>query len=194
MANKRVVELDERTTIQLADWLLVDDTTGTRKLSMARLLSYLSYSAIIFVAELPTTDINPNMLYLVPHTGSVTEFDEYVYRDSQWNLLGVSVLDLTAVYQTLTDDNLQTTSKAVVGAINELVTSKLNASKFTMDGNTLDLAFADNKLKITYKLTTTVWLLVQLSADPATDGYKMAFYVTNNSGTSWSNYWIIPND
>lgn len=98
MANKRIIELNERQSISLSDWLIIDDSTGTRKLAMPTLLNYLSYSAIMFVAELPTTDINPNMLYLVPHTGSATEFDEYVYRDNQWNLLGTSVLDLTTIY------------------------------------------------------------------------------------------------
>lgn len=77
--------------------------------------------------------------------------------------------------------------------INTQLLTKLAASALTMDGANLDIAFADNKLKITYKLTSTVWVLIQLSGTPATDGYKMAFYSTHDAGSTWDSYWTIPN-
>ncbi len=149
MANKRIIELNERTDINLSDWLLIDAQTGTRKLSMSTLINYLSYSAIIFVAELPTTDINPNMLYLVPHTGSVTQFDEYVYKENQWDLLGTSTLDLTGVYQTKTDNSLQTTSKQIVGAINEVKTAVGNKVIYNGDAVNITLSLSGDVLTIT---------------------------------------------
>lgn len=120
MANKRIIELNERTTINMGDFLMVDDATGSRKLAMSTLFNYLTYSSLMFVDTLPTTDIDPTVIYLVPHSGSTTQWDEYIYRDNQWILIGTSTLDLTSIYQTKTDNSLQTTSKQVVGAINEI--------------------------------------------------------------------------
>ena len=100
MANKRVIELNERTQIDMSDWLLVDSSTSTRKLSIATLLSYFTYYSLIFVEELPTQDIQPNVVYLVPHSGSNTQWDEYIYINNDWDLIGVSTIDLSAIYQT----------------------------------------------------------------------------------------------
>lgn len=120
MANKRVIELNERTQIDMNDWLLVDSSTSTRKLSIATLLSYFTYYSLIFVEELPTQDIQPNVVYLVPHSGSNTQWDEYIYINNDWSLIGTATIDLESIYQTKTDNNLQTTSKQIVGAINEI--------------------------------------------------------------------------
>lgn len=120
MANKRIIELNERTTINMGDFLMVDDATGSRKLAISTLFNYLTYSSLMFVDTLPTTDIDPTVIYLVPHSGSTTQWDEYIYRDNQWILIGTSTLDLSSIYQTKTDNSLQTTSKQVVGAINEI--------------------------------------------------------------------------
>ena len=120
MANKRIIELNERTVINMGDYLMVDDATGSRKLAMSTLFNYLTYSSLMFVDTLPTTDIDPTVIYLVPHSGSTTQWDEYIYRDNQWILIGTSTLDLSSIYQSKTDNSLQTTSKQVVGAINEI--------------------------------------------------------------------------
>lgn len=120
MANKRIIELQERTSIDMGDWLIVDSSTSTRKLSLATLFNYMTYSSMIFVTELPTTDISTTTIYLVPHSGSTTDWDEYIYRENEWVLIGTSTIDLSAIYQTKIDNNLHTTSKQIVGAINEM--------------------------------------------------------------------------
>ncbi len=120
MANKRIIELQERTSIDMGDWLIVDSSTSTRKLSLATLFNYMTLTSMIFVTELPTTDISESTIYLVPHSGSTTDWDEYIYRDNEWIQIGTSTIDLSAIYQTKTDNNLQTTSKQIVGAINEV--------------------------------------------------------------------------
>lgn len=130
MANKRIIELNERTTINMGDFLMVDDATGSRKLAMSTLFNYLTYSSLMFVDTLPTTDIDPTVIYLVPHSGSTTQWDEYIYRDNQWILIGTSTLDLSSIYQTKTDNSLQTTSKQVVGAINEINTALTRSAEF----------------------------------------------------------------
>lgn len=120
MANKRIIELQERTSIDMGDWLIVDSSTSTRKLSLATLFNYMTLTSMIFVTELPTTDISESTIYLVPHSGSTTDWDEYIYRDNEWIQIGTSTIDLSAIYQTKTDNNLRTTSKQIVGGINEV--------------------------------------------------------------------------
>lgn len=136
MANKRIIELQERTSIDMGDWLIVDSSTSTRKLSLATLLNYMTLTSMIFVTELPTTDISESIIYLVPHSGSTTDWDQYIYRDNEWIQIGTSTIDLSAIYQTKTDNNLQTTSKQIVGAINE-VKSDLTNTNNRFSWNTL---------------------------------------------------------
>lgn len=120
MANKRIIELQERTQLDVNDYLIVDSSTSTRKLSMSTLLNYMTMTQMIFVTELPTEDISTSTIYLVPHSGSNTQWDEYIYRENAWVIIGTSTIDLSAIYQTKTDNNLHTTSKQIVGAINEM--------------------------------------------------------------------------
>lgn len=100
MANKRIIELQERTSIDMGDWLIVDSSTSTRKLSLATLFNYMTLTSMIFVTELPTTDISESTIYLLPHSGSTTDWDEYIYRDNEWIQIGTSTIDLSALYQT----------------------------------------------------------------------------------------------
>lgn len=99
MATKRVIELDERTSLDMNDYLLVDSSTSTRKLAMSTLFNYMTLTTMIFVTELPTTDISESTIYLMPHSGSNTQWDEYVYRDDAWVLIGTSTIDLSAIYE-----------------------------------------------------------------------------------------------
>lgn len=99
----------------------------------------------------------------------------------------------TALSGMINDASTATDVTWSANKINTELLGKLATSVLTMDGTNLDIAFADNKLKITYKLTSTVWILIQLSGAPATDGYKMAFYSTHDAGSTWDSYWTIPN-
>ena len=140
--------------------------------------------------------------------------DYFIYNDVLYKATDSIAIGATIVPDTnCTTDNVTTElialNAALLGIINDASTSadvtwsadkintelltKLAASTLTMDGTNLDFAFADNKLKITYKLTDTVWVLIQLSGAPAIDGYKMAFYSTHDAGSTWDSYWTIPN-
>ena len=194
MANKRVIELNERTQIDMNDWLLVDSSTSTRKLSIATLLSYFTYYSLIFVEELPTQDIQPNVVYLVPHSGSNTQWDEYIYINNDWSLIGVSTIDLSSIYQSKTDNNLQTTSKQIVGAINEVKsalsnkanTSYVEASKY---GSEISLATGHTDFASAYIVSADGYVTLNcmshgtdgacvkiLASDAVNDGNPLAMF------------------
>ena len=76
------------------------------------------------VQALPTQNISTSTLYFVPSSDPSTSnfYDEYINVDGTsqgWEKIGTTSTDLTA-YQKSTDNNLNTTSKTIVGAINEL--------------------------------------------------------------------------
>ena len=52
------------------------------------------------VASLPTTDIDPNTIYMILSGTSATEniYDEYMYISNAWELIGTSATDLTNYY------------------------------------------------------------------------------------------------
>lgn len=149
MANKRIIDLQERTQLDMNDYLIVDSSTSTRKLSMSTLLNYMTISQMIFVTELPTEDISTNTIYLVPHSGSNTQWDEYVYRNNEWLLIGTSTIDLSAIYQTKTDNTLTTTSKQIAGAINELDTGLDSKVTYNRNAANITLALSGDVLTIT---------------------------------------------
>ena len=149
MANKRIIELEERTVLDMNDYLIVDSQQSTKKLAMSTLFDYMTYSSIVFVTELPTQDISESTIYLMPHSGSTTLWDEYIYRNNQWNIIGSSTIDLSSIYQTKTDNNLSTTSKQIVGAINELKTGLGDKVKYNGNSVNITLSLSGDVLTIT---------------------------------------------
>lgn len=57
----------------------------------------------VVVATLPTQDIQTNAIYLVPKQTSETDnyYDEYIYYNNSWELIGTTQVDLSS-YVTLT--------------------------------------------------------------------------------------------
>ena len=101
MANKRVNELTEKSVVDGSDYLIVDSATvGTKKLQMSTLLAALNGLAIVVVSELPTTDIDTHTLYLVPKSNPTSPdiYNEYMYINNAWELIGSTEVNLTNYY------------------------------------------------------------------------------------------------
>ena len=61
------------------------------------LVSTISTLSFQVVTELPTTDIQTNIIYLVPSTTSSEQnvYDEYIYINSTWEKIGSTAIDLS---------------------------------------------------------------------------------------------------
>ena len=96
------------------------------------------------VAQLPTQNISTSTLYFVPSASPTTSnyYDEYINIDGTsqgWEKIGTTAVDMSNYYtksetdtllnakQNSTDNNLNTTNKTVVGAINELKSGMVSA-------------------------------------------------------------------
>lgn len=98
------------------------------------------------VASLPTTDIDPNTIYMILSGTSATEnvYDEYMYVNNAWELIGTSATDLTNYY--------------TKGEVDGLLLLKANASDLTSHtGDTTIHVTASDKSK-----WNTVALIKQL--------------------------------
>lgn len=101
------------------------------------------------VQSLPTTDISTSTLYFVPSQSPTSSniYDEYINTDGTsqgWELIGTTAIDMSDYYtstqvdtlladkQDKTDNNLETTSKQIVGAINE-VNGKIAANNIVIN-------------------------------------------------------------
>lgn len=60
-------------------------------------ISTIPKFAVKVVSSLPTTDISTTTIYLVPSEKYETEnyYDEYIYVDGKWELIGTTKIDLT---------------------------------------------------------------------------------------------------
>lgn len=86
------------------------------------------------VQELPTEDIDTNCIYLVPDPNGTARnvYNEYMYINGAWELIGTTRIDMSQYYtktqtdrmlldkQNRIDNDLQTTSKVIPTAINEI--------------------------------------------------------------------------
>ena len=162
MANKRVNELTEKSVVDGSDYLIVDSAAGgTKKLQMSTLIATLNGLAISVVSELPTTDIDTHTLYLVPKTNpeSPDVYNEYMYINNAWELIGSTEVNLTNYYtktevdtaltakqNTLTFDNAPTASSDNPVKSGGIKTA-LDAKQDTLTFDNAPTASSDNPVK-----------------------------------------------
>ena len=128
-------ELESITTVGNSNVLpIVDSNDETKKVSITQLktkitedLTNLHFS---IVAALPTTDIQTNIIYLVPKspTGTNDIYDEYAYINNIWEHLGTTQIDLS---------NYVTTSGLTTTLLDYATTSYVSTAIDNAIGSTL---------------------------------------------------------
>ena len=92
---------------------------------MNELLAGLTAGINLQIVEtLPTENINSNTIYLVQKTEAFLNdyYNEYMYINSRWELIGNTQVDLTNVYTKAEIDNKGFVTE---GRVNELITAAL---------------------------------------------------------------------
>ena len=108
------------------------------------------------VASLPTTDIDPNTIYMILSGTSATEnvYNEYMYVNNAWELIGTSATDLTNYY-----------TKAEVDGKLLLKASASDLTSHT--GDTTIHVTASDKAKWTNSANTVVLRLAKTALTPS---------------------------
>ena len=109
------------------------------------------------VESLPTTDIDPNTIYMILSGTSATEnvYNEFMYVNNAWELIGTSATDLTNYY--------------TKGDVDGLLLLKANASDLTSHtGDTTIHVTANDKTKWTNSANTHVLRLALSALTPST--------------------------
>lgn len=98
----KINELDSITTVNDANVLpIVDSSNETKKVSVTQLKSKITEDLVnlhfLIVQTLPVTDIQTNVIYLVPKSPSGTNdiYNEYAYINNTWEMLGTTQIDLS---------------------------------------------------------------------------------------------------
>lgn len=98
------------------------------------LLTIIPKFDIDVVSELPTENISSTTIYLLPSNSSSNDmYKEYIYVNSNWELLGIQKIDLTDYYNKT--------------EINTLLSSKVNTSDLATE-TTNGLMSSDDKVKL----------------------------------------------
>ena len=104
-----------KTVNNLTNYYLKTDTYT--KTEVNNLIAQINSFNVAIVQVLPTTNIDTHTIYLVPKEGSTQDiYNEYLYVNNNWELLGTTEIDLTNYY-TKTEVNTLLASKADISDV-----------------------------------------------------------------------------
>lgn len=132
------------------------------KTEINTLINNAASGGFIKVNELPSSDINIKAIYLVPYTGSKAKnlYEEYIYIDNDWEMIGTTKLDLSN-YVTTTALNTALADYVTSTDINTLLADYVTASSLntTLSGypttGTMNTALNGKQDKIQYSTMPT---------------------------------------
>lgn len=139
-------ELNAITTVNNSNVLpIVDSNNETKKVSITQLKTKITEDIInlsfLVVQTLPTTDIQTNIIYLVPKNPSGTNdvYTEYIYVNNTWEKIGETQIDLSNY---VTTTSLATTLLDYVTS-SSLATTLLNYATTSYVTTAIDAAIGD---------------------------------------------------
>lgn len=123
----------------LANYYLKSETYTQAEVNS--LIGAITTIDIRVVQELPTEDISTTTIYLVPSTsaGTSNAYDEYIYVNQNWEMIGTTAVDLSDYYTKSEVNALIPTKVSVLQNDSGYITSSVNDlanyyNKTTIDG------------------------------------------------------------
>lgn len=160
---------------------LVSSTTRTYSSDKINaLISGVVGLELLVVTVLPTEDINPHAIYLVPQTSPTTGdyYDEYIYIDTAWEHIGSTTVDLSN-YLKKTDNYAGSSSSA--GAADSAV--KLSTSR-TIDGISFDGSAIISRYGVSSTAASTVAKEVTIDNFSLVTGARISVKFTNGNSVN----------
>lgn len=105
--DKNFTSLPNQASPLLTDVLVINRGTTVQKTTLGNLLAQVDDEIFVVVATLPATGV-VNKIYLVPKGTPESQdgYDEFIWVDSKWELVGTINIDLTDYYNKGEVDNL----------------------------------------------------------------------------------------
>lgn len=137
--DKNFATLPNQATPLLTDVMVLNRGATVQKTTLGALLALVDTEIFIVVATLPASGV-ANKIYLVPKsTPELNDgYDEFIWKDGKWELLGSLTLDLSNYYNKSEVDGLLS---AKVNANNPITAG--TKAKITYDAKGLVIAGAD---------------------------------------------------
>lgn len=143
------------------------------------------------VQSLPVSDIDPQTIYLVPNTSSQQEniYDEYIYVNNSWELIGSTSVDLTNYYNK-SEVNSLFTSQSVVDSTQNSQISSLSTSASEIASNIASMSTSQSEINsnftsqinsLTSENSTQTSELTSLSTENSTQTTTIFSLSTENS-------------
>lgn len=132
------------------------------------------------VDELPTTDIQTNIIYLVPmvDTNNDNYYEEFVYLDNKWELLGTTKIDLTKYYTIEQVDNkLLSAHKSIILGADGIIEDEVYS--FVVESPDSYIAYRTNGTKFLVDLSLPVSGNINLDKRVAITFGDTSYYVYN---------------
>ena len=114
------------------------------KTEVNTLIGQISTISILVVQSLPTQDIQTNIIYLVPKQTAGTQdvYDEYIYVNNAWELIGDTEVDLSNYYtKTQVDALIPTVNDATLTLKNGSVSKGTFSANASSNANITILPF-----------------------------------------------------
>lgn len=184
-------------TVQFRDFTIIDKdgkvytNNGTSASIDMKLVATEEYVRSLFnglsnrvhlkvVDELPTTDIQTNIIYLVPmvDTNNDNYYEEFVYLDNKWELLGTTKIDLTKYYTIeQVDKKLLLAHKSIILGADGVVEDTVYS--FVVDNAESYIEYRTNGTKFLVDLSLPVSGDIDLNKKVAITFGNTSYYVYN---------------
>ena len=111
---------------------IVQITTITQK-DVEDLIAELGHISYEVVSSLPTSNIIPNVIYLVPSnpTSENDIYDQYLYVNNKWEKIGNTQADFSNIQQQITENknNISTLNTTTIPNLQTQIDAKMNAAE-----------------------------------------------------------------
>ena len=132
----------DNTVNNLTNYYLKSETYTRTEVNT--LIGQISTISILVVQSLPTQDIQTNIIYLVPKQTAGTQdvYDEYIYVNNAWELIGDTEVDLSNYYtKTQVDALIPTVNDATLTLKNGSVSKGTFSANASSNANITILPF-----------------------------------------------------
>ena len=188
MADKRIIELEERLTLSNGDYLATDNTNGTCKVNAKILLDRLSDNEDAIATKAAKVDLtNISITGSTNNTGSTITSGSFFYKNGTLVRAKTDIANNAALTR---NTNYEIVTAGGLNALNNALTWKTNSNLHTTGSTSISLpsTFKELLIEIHYMTSNLAWTFYAITEElSSTTKYLLsgsASGVGSNSGAA----------